>query len=372
MGKRDNGLRDRSAASRLPTVTIPFADNSAASAIERLTRGERLGEELTTRAFRQLMNGEATPVQISALLVGLRVQGETGEEVAGAVRAMRDAMVRVSPGDRSHLIDTCGTGGGTVPTFNVSTAAAVIAVAAGATVAKHGNRSFTSKCGSADVLEVLGVELSIEPARAASLLDTTGMVFLFAQVFHPAMRHVAPVRKELGVPTIMNLLGPLSNPAGVQRQVVGVADPRWAPLVAEALRRLGVTHALVVHGEVGMDEIAPRGRTAVWEIRDGRVETWGLEPRTYGLEVDDLGTLVGGEPRQNADRIRRLFERPGADRAGRAAVLLNAAAGLYVAGIANDFADGVARAEEALERGGAREALERFIAAAGKVGAGTT
>lgn len=346
-------------------MTNPFAENHVASAIERLAQGERLGEELTTRAFGQLMSGEATPVQISALLLGLRAQGESGEEVAGAVRAMRGAMVRVAPGNRAHLIDTCGTGGGAVPTFNLSTAAAVVAVAAGATVAKHGNRSFTSKCGSADVLEALGVELSIDPARATSLLDETGMVFLFAPAFHPAMRHVGAVRKELGVPTIMNLLGPLSNPAGVQRQVVGVADPHRGPLLAEALRRLGASHALVVHGEVGMDEIAPRGRTVVWEIRDGRVETWNLEPRTFRLDVDDLGTLIGGEPRQNADRIRRLFERPGADRAGRAAVLLNAAAGLYVSGIASDFADGVARAEEALDRGGAAEALERFVSAAG-------
>ncbi len=343
-------------------------DNPIAHAIERLGRGERLGEELTARAFGQLMEGRASPVQTAALLVGLRVQGEAGEEVAGAVRAMRAAMVRVRPPGGPHLIDTCGTGGGSVPTFNLSTAAALVAVGAGATVAKHGNRSFTSKCGSADVLEAFGVEISIDAGRAASLLETTGMAFLFAPAFHPAMRHVMPVRKELGVPTIMNLVGPLSNPAGVDRQVVGVADARKAPLLADALRRLGARHALVVHGEVGMDEIAPSGRTAVWEVRDGTVETWFLEPSAYGLASDDLAALAGREPGDNAARIRRLFERPGADPAGRAAVLLNAAAAVYVAGIARDLADAVARVSDVLERGRAREVLEAYLAVAGPAG----
>lgn len=345
-------------------------NNSLNQAIEQVGRGERLGEERTALVFGQLMRGEATHAQVAALLLGLRAQGETGEEVAGAVRAMREAMVKVTlpAARRTHLIDTCGTGGGTIPTFNVSTAAAFVAVAAGAVVAKHGNRSFTSKCGSADVLEAFGIELTIDAGRAAALLESASMAFLFAQAFHPAMRHVAPVRKELGVPTIMNLLGPLSNPAGVDRQVLGVADPARAPLLAEALRRLGVSHALVVHGEVGMDEIAPRGRTAVWEVRDGHVEMWSLEARTYRLEIDDLAELAGGEPRDNAERVRRLFERPGQDPAGRAAVVLNAAAGLFVAGIAKDIAEGVDLAEEALEKGGARETLERFVRAAGKAG----
>ena len=354
-------------------MTAPSADHPhphphpLTLAVSRLASGKRLGEELTALAFGQLMRGEATHDQTAALLMGLKAQGETGEEVAGAVRAMREAMVRVTvpSGLFTHLIDTCGTGGGVVPTFNVSTAAALVAVAAGATVAKHGNRSFTSKCGSADVLEALGVQLTIDAARASTLLESASMAFLFAQAFHPAMRHVAPVRKQLGVPTIMNLLGPLSNPAGVQRQVLGVADVARAPLLAEALRRLGVSHALVVHGEVGMDEVAPRGRTAVWEVRGGFVETWFLDAGSYGLEVDDLTVLAGGSPDENADRIRRLFDEPTADRAGRAAVVLNAAAGLYVAGIATDIADGVTRADEALERGAAREALERFVDAAG-------
>jgi anthranilate phosphoribosyltransferase len=283
--------------------------------------------------------------------------------VAGAVRAMRGAMVRVEVRDVPALIDTCGTGGGSVGTFNISTAAAVVAVGAGAAVAKHGNRSFTSKCGSADVLEAMGVELSITPDRAVRQLADARMAFLFAPSFHPAMKFVGPVRKELGVPTIMNLLGPLSNPAGVRRQVVGVADGARAPLLADALRRLGVEHALVVHGESGMDEISPRGRTAVWEVRDGRVTTWIIEPADHELEVADLGDLQGGDPRANAERIRALLTDRNGDRSGRAAVLLNAAAALYVSGLASDLAEGLERARAALDDGAAAAALERFIAA---------
>ncbi|MBI4421481.1 MAG: anthranilate phosphoribosyltransferase [Gemmatimonadetes bacterium] len=344
-------------------MTTLRPDNALGRAVGFLAAGRRLGEELTTAAFAQLMRGEASPAQIAALLIGLRVQGETGEEVAGAARAIRDAMVRVDVSSSQHLIDTCGTGGGRVRTFNISTAAAVVAVGAGASVAKHGNRSFTSKCGSADVLEALGVELAIDAARAARQLAHTRMAFLFAPTFHPAMKFVASVRRELGVPTIMNLLGPLSNPAGVRRQVIGVADPGRAPLLAEGLRRLGAEHALVVHGEVGMDEIAPCGRTAVWEVRGDGVESWVLDPADYRLEIDDLSALDGGEPAANADRIRRLTQQPAADRAGRAAVTLNAGAALYVAGLARDVREGTERARAALDDGAAAAALERLVTA---------
>lgn len=339
-------------------------------ALETLAAGRRLGEELTSLSFRQIMQGEATPAQSAALLMGLRVQGETGEEVAGAVRAMRDAMVRVEAPGGNSLIDTCGTGGGAVPTFNISTAAAVVAVGAGASVAKHGNRSFTSKCGSADLLEALGIELAIDAARAGELLAVARMAFLFAPAFHPAMKHVMGVRRELGIPTIMNLLGPLSNPAGVRRQVLGVADPARAPLLAEALRRLGVDHALVVHGEVGMDEVAPRGRTTVWEISDGVIEQWSIDAAEHGLSVDDLDQLRGAEPARNAERVVRLLERPAGDPAGRAAVLLNAAAALYVAGLADDLKEAVARADASLSEGKARDALDRFVAAGKPASAG--
>lgn len=344
-------------------VTTPAPETALARAIGLLAAGRRLGEELTTLAFAQLMRGEATPAATAALLIGLRVQGETGAEVAGAVRAMRGAMVRVNVPDGRYLIDTCGTGGGTVRTFNISTAAALVAVGAGASVAKHGNRSFTSKCGSADVLEALGVELAIEPSRAARQLVGARIAFLFAPAFHPAMKFVAGVRRELAVPTIMNLLGPLSNPAGVKRQIVGVADPARAPLLAEAFRRLGVEHALVVHGEAGMDEIAPHGRTTVWEVRDDRVQTWVLDAADYRLAIDDLAALDGGEPATNAARIRKLVEEPAKDPAGRAAAVLNAGAALYVAGLVRDVREGAERAGAALEDGAAAEALERFVAA---------
>src|SRR2546423_9088025 len=274
------------------------------------------------------MRGEAPPVQIAALLIGLRVKGETAEEIAGAARALRQAMVRVEA-HGAHLVDTCGTGGGTVTTFNISTAAAFVAAGAGATVAKHGNRSFTSRCGSADVLEALGVGIGLDAPGAARALRDARVAFLFAPNFHPAMRHVGPVRRELGIPSIMNLVGPLANPAGATRQVLGVAERDRGPLLAGALARLGAQHALVVHGRVGMDEISPTGVTDVWEVRGGEVRMWEVDPRTHGLAVDDPGVLRGGDPPANARRLRRILEREGGDAPGPAAGVPNApAAGL--------------------------------------------
>ena len=333
-------------------------------ALSSLSRGERLGETLTHEAFDQVMAGEATAAQVGALLMGLRVQGETADEITGAVRALRGAMVRVDAVGSSHLVDTCGTGGGGVSTFNISTAAAFVAAGAGATVAKHGNRSYTSRCGSADVLEALGVQIATDAGQAARVLRDAGIAFLFAPAFHPAMRHVAPVRRELATATIMNIVGPLANPAGVTRQLVGVADPEWGPLIAEVLARLGAEHALVVHGEVGMDEIAPAGRTIVWEVGDGGVSTGSISPAEYGLEHAELAALAGGEPPDNAARLERLLQDPAGDRAGRAAVALNAGAALYVAGLAVDLKEGVERALETLESGAGMAALERLKAAA--------
>lgn len=320
------------------------------AALKRVAAGESLDAEQAADAFRVIMRGEASPALIAGLLLGLRARGETAEEVAGAAMAMREAMVTIRPSEGAALVDTCGTGGGGVSTFNVSTAAAFVAAGAGARVAKHGNRSYTSKCGSADVLEALGVDISLGPEEAASLLDRAGMAFLFAPNYHPAMRHVGPTRKELGVPTIMNLLGPLANPAGVTRQIVGVADRHRGPLVAEALRRLGAEHALVVHGEVGMDEISPFGNTVVWEVREGQVTTWTLAPDAHDLGWDDPGSLAGGEPAENAERIERLLQ-GAADEAARRAVVLNAAAAILVAGLSPDFASAVRRAAEVLAGG---------------------
>src|SRR2546427_10368627 len=253
----------------MPDAATPSAP-PLQQALVALANRQSLSESLAAAVFGVVMRGEASPAQIAGLLVGLRVKGETPDEVAGAARALRAAMVHVDA-DGVHLVDTCGTGGGAVGTFNISTGAAFVAAGAGAAVAKHGNRSFTSQCGSADVLEALGIGIGLDATGAARVLREARVAFLFAPNFHPAMRHVGPVRRELGTPSIMNLLGPLANPAGAMRQVVGVADRDRAPLLAAALARLGTEHALVVHGRVGMDEISPIGVTDVWEVR-GRSE----------------------------------------------------------------------------------------------------
>lgn len=319
-----------------------------------------LGDELAAEVFGVVMRGDATPAQVAALLMGLRVKGETAAEVAGAARALRAAMVPVTISGE-HLVDTCGTGGGKVPTFNISTISALVAAGGGALVAKHGNRSFTSACGSADVLEALGVQIMVDANVARRVLQDAKLVFLFAPNFHPAMRHVGPVRKELATPSVMNLVGPLANPAGVRRQVLGVADPDRAPVVAQALALLGAEHALVVHGRVGMDEIAPQGVTDVWEVRGGAVTRWELDPAIYRLNVPDLGVLAGGTPAENAGRVERLLN-GGAEKdpAGYAAVLLNAGAAIYVAGLASSYAEGIGRAREVIGSGAARAALDRL------------
>ena len=309
------------------------------------------------------MRGEATPAQMAALLMGLRVKGEHADEVAGAAEALRRAMVKVEVGDADRLVDTCGTGGGRVGTLNVSTAAAFVVAGAGVPVAKHGNRSYTSRCGSADVLEALGVDIDLAPARAAGVLREVGLVFLYAPTYHPAMRHAAPVRKELGVATIMNLLGPLANPAGVRRQVIGVSSEDRAPLMAGALARLGAAHALVVHATIGMDEVSPAGATRVWEVFGGAVRHWTIAPGQYGLECDDLDALAGGEPAENAIRVERLLEGKGSE-VERCAVVLNAAAALYVSGNQPAFGECVARARGALEGKAGAEVLARLRARA--------
>jgi anthranilate phosphoribosyltransferase len=334
-----------------------------AEALRTLAEGRSLSADQAAAAFGVVMRGEATPGQIAALLMGLRARGESAAEIAGAAMALRAAMVRVATQDPDRLVDTCGTGGGTVGTLNISTAAAFVVAGAGVAVAKHGNRSYTTRSGSAEVLEALGVDIGVDRERVAGILREVGLVFLFAPRYHPAMRHVAPTRKELGVTTIMNLLGPLANPAGVRRQVIGVADPVRAPAVADALRQLGALHALVVHGVIGMDEISPVGPTAVWEIREGRVSEWVVDPASVGLDADDLEGLEGGEPAENAARIETLL-RTGTGGAARTAVLLNAAAALYVSGGGWSFAEAVRRATAALDSGAGAAALDRLRAAA--------
>src|SRR6185312_6803180 len=250
-------------------------------AIRRLAAGSSLSMQDTADAFDVIMRGEASQAQVAAILMALRVKGETAAEVAGGAHAMRRAMLALPVREPASLVDTCGTGGGAVPTFNISTAAALLAAGAGVRIAKHGNRSFTTQCGSADVLEQLGVTLEAPVEVAARALEEAGITFMFAPAMHPAMRHVGPVRRELGIPTVMNIVGPLANPAGAARQVVGVAERGRMALLAGALAALGAAHALVVHGALGMDEISPIGLTHVAEVRDGVVTEWTIDPNDY-------------------------------------------------------------------------------------------
>lgn len=325
-----------------------------------------LTAEEAEAAFTEVMEGRASPVQIAALLVALRVRGPVAEEVAGGVRALARAMVPVPVAGR-EIVDTCGTGGGALTTFNISTAAALLAAGAGISIAKHGNRSFSSRCGSADVLETLGVRLDLSPEQEAQVLERAGIVFMFAPLHHPAMRHTAPVRRELGMPTLMNVLGPLTNPAGARRQVVGVADPALMPLIAEALLVLGHERALVVHGQPGLDELSPIGPTEIVELRAGGLRRWVFDPGAQlGWPRYDAEGLVGAEPEENARVIEEVLtgRRGGA---ARAATVLNAGAAIYVGGAADTLVDGVRRAEAVLERGGGAQALEALRTATREV-----
>jgi anthranilate phosphoribosyltransferase len=336
--------------------------------LEVVAEGGALTVEQAEAAIDSFMDGSASEVQMAGLLVGLRAKGLQPAEVAGGVRALRKAMIPVASADPDRLVDTAGTGGGVVTTFNISTASALVVAGAGVPVAKHGNRSFTSRCGSADVLEALGVRIELTPAQMATVLAEAGIVFMFAPLLHPAMRHVGPVRRGLGVATMMNILGPLTNPAGARRQVVGVADPRLLDLVPGALLELGHLHALVVHGEPGLDEVSPFGITRVAELKEGRIERYEISPAELGLESHSLGalsggslsggSLAGGDPSENAALIERiLVGQPGA---ARDAVVANAAAALLVGDAAASWSEAARLAEATLDRGGAGEALERL------------
>jgi len=333
--------------------------DALALAIRRLAAGASLSTDETAEAFDVIMRGDATAAQVAAVLMALRVKGETAAEVAGGARALRHAMVRLPATDPDSLVDTCGTGGGTVPTFNISTAAALLAAGAGVRIAKHGNRSFTSRCGSADVLEALGVAIEVPVEAMRLALERAGIVFMFAPLMHPAMRHVGPVRRELAIGTVMNVLGPLANPAGAGRQVVGVAEEHRLPLLAGALAALGSVHALVVHGEPGMDEISPLGCTRVVEVRGGTTREWVIDPRELGLRIASADELAGGSPEENARVILDVLSGRGTQGA-RDAVLLNAAAAMYVAGRAASFEEALGGARRALEAGKGVEALERL------------
>jgi anthranilate phosphoribosyltransferase len=347
-----------SAPPERPAVHVP-------TLVGRLTAGEDLAADEAEAAFALFMDGTATPVQMAALLVALRAKGLAPSEVAGGVRALRRAMIPVPARDPGSLVDTAGTGGGEITTFNISTAAALVAAGAGVRLAKHGNRSFTSRCGSADVLEALGVKIELTPARMGEILEEVGIVFMFAPLLHPAMKHVAPVRKELGITTIMNVLGPLTNPAGARRQVVGVADPRLVSLLVRALQELGHTRGLVVHGSPGMDELSPTAATRIAELKDGAVAESEVTPGSLGVEPQPLEGLAGGSAADNAEVIRAVLAGKRRD-AARTATLLNAAAAIYVGGAAPSLGEGVRRAAEAIDSGAAADRLEALRAASNR------
>ena len=328
------------------------------TAIGRLTAHESLTESEMEAVIREIMGGGATPAQIGGFLVALRMKGETVDDITGAARAMRRYATRVPT--QLEVVDTCGTGGDMRGTFNISTAAAFIAAGAGVIIAKHGNRAMSGAVGGADVLEALGVKIDLGAEQVAACLEEVGLSFLFAQSFHPAMRHVAAPRRELGVRTMFNLLGPLSNPAGAKHQLLGVFSKQWLVPLAEALGRLGGRHVMVVHGEDGLDEISLCAETAVAELRDGKVTTYELRPETFGLERCKPEALHGGNAAANAEIIRKILD-GSATGAQTGIALLNAAAAIYVAGRAADLNAALAQAREALQSKRAAAKLEALV-----------
>ncbi|HLZ72659.1 MAG TPA: anthranilate phosphoribosyltransferase [Dehalococcoidia bacterium] len=337
-------------------------------ALDALINHDRhLSEDEAAAVMSEVMAGEATPAQLGALLAALRLRGETVDEIAGMARIMRERALRVQhPGP---LIDTCGTGGDGSGSFNVSTAAALVAAAGGVRVAKHGNRAMSSGCGSADVLEALGARIELAPEGVTACIDESNFGFMFAQAFHPAMKHAAPTRRDLGVRTVFNILGPLSNPAGAQAQVLGVPRPELVETMAAVLGRLGCRHALVVHGEDGIDELTLAGPTLVCELKGETLATYRVTPNDAGLEPAPRAAVHGGAPVDNAKTMHAVFEgRPGPI---RDFVLLNAAAALIVGGAAANIAEGVTVAARLIDTGEAGRTAERFVEASQRHAPGT-
>jgi anthranilate phosphoribosyltransferase len=327
--------------------------------LSRLLDGHDLTRDEAREAMNTIMSGEATPAQIGGFLVALRLKGETADEIAGCAEAMRDHVLPVRP-RREDLVDTAGTGGDGGRTFNISTAAALVAAAAGAGVAKHGNRAVSSASGSADVLEALGFSLELPRDRIAQSIDELGFGFLFAPTHHPAMKHAAPVRKELAARTVFNVLGPLTNPAGARAQVVGVYSPDLVRTLAEVLAALGARRAFVVHGAGGIDELSPVGPNLVCEVIDGGVRDREIDPQELGVGRCAPEALRGGSPEENAQAIRDVFA--GADGGRRDAILLNAAGAIAAGGHAEDLREGLDLARKAVDSGTAAERLEALIA----------
>jgi anthranilate phosphoribosyltransferase len=327
-------------------------------AINAVCRGEELSEDTAATVLREVMEGRSAPEETAGLLIALRTRGETADEIAGLARTMRELATKVEVGI-DGLLDTAGTVGGT-PTFNVSTTAAFVAAGAGCPVAKHGNRSATSQCGSADVLEALGARIDLAPEQVADCIETVGFGFMFAPQHHAAMKHVVPVRTALGVRTIFNLLGPLTNPADAPHQVIGVSDGPFLEHMAMALARLGGRSALVVSSEDGLDEISIAAPTRVVELRDGKVETYTVTPEDLGVERTPIDTIAFGAPEENA-RVTRSVLSGDDDGIARSLTLVNAGAAVYAAGRADTLQDGVAASATAIDSGAAGDVLERFV-----------
>ena len=331
-----------------------------AEAIQRTVEHREIFHDEMLHVMRQIMRGELTQAQIAGFIVGLRVKKETVGEIAAAAQVMREFATMVPLKDHTHVVDVVGTGGDGAHTFNISTAATFVAAAAGAKVAKHGNRSVSSRSGSADVLEALGAKLELTPEQIAQCIETVGVGFMFAPSHHPAMKHAAPVRKELGVRTIFNLLGPLTNPAGAQSQLMGVFHPDLVGIQSRVLQRLGAKHVMVVYGRDGLDEISISGETMVAELFKGEVREYELHPSQFGLEVYDRRAIQVASVDESKQMVLAVLEnQPGP---ALNIVLLNAGAALYVAGVANSIEAGIDRARKALASGAARQKLDDFLA----------
>ncbi|MHB0973908.1 MAG: anthranilate phosphoribosyltransferase [Thiobacillus sp.] len=329
-------------------------------AIARLVDQREIFHDEMLSLMRQIMRGELTPVQIAGIITGLRVKKETVGEIAAAAQVMREFAAKVPARNGTHLVDTCGTGGDAAHTFNISTTAAFVAAAAGARVAKHGGRSVSSTSGSADVLEALGVNLDLTPGQVAESIDAIGIGFMFAPKFHGAMKHAAPVRRELGVRTIFNILGPLTNPAGAPHQVLGVFHPDLVGILVRVLQRLGSRHVMVVHGSDGMDEITLAGETLIGELKDGEVREYSIHPREFGLETCGSEALKVWDATQARDMLLSVLD--GLPGPARDIVLLNAGAAIYVADRADTLGEGIELARAAIASGAAREKLRQLVA----------
>ncbi len=339
----------------------------AREALGVVAGGRSLTRDEAESTMSSVMAGDATPAQLAALLAALHIRGETADEIAGFATAMRAQAVRVSVADGA--IDVVGTGGDRSNSINISTLAAVVTAGAGGRVAKHGNRAASSACGSADVLEALGVKIDLGPESVAECVRDVGVGFMFAPRYHPAMRHAGPVRREIGIRTVFNLLGPISNPAGVRRYVLGAPSAAIAEKLAQALAELGVDHALVVYGTDGLDEISPSAETRTWEVRKGAVRAASMVPDDVGLARAPRSEIVGGDAATNARIGREVLG--GAKGGARTAVLLTAGAAAYVGGLAGSVREGVAVAAKAIDSGAARDRLERFVAMSQRLGAET-